>query len=139
MSNSCNTLVCRHLQLPCPILISYRSIQSRQRMIGERCQILCVGRPITRRCIPKSEAKSILHFCHSASGGGHYRSIRIARKVLDCGCSHFRLDLQPVSESWSGHKQKKRDAPVTYVVCEIYDIWRNDKLVFSRLNAYQIN
>ncbi|RDX94829.1 hypothetical protein CR513_22747, partial [Mucuna pruriens] len=37
------------------------------------------------RCIPESEIKSVLHFCHSMIEGGHYGSIRMARKVLDCG------------------------------------------------------
>ncbi|RDX65066.1 Retrovirus-related Pol polyprotein, partial [Mucuna pruriens] len=40
---------------------------------------------IIRRCIPDTETNSILQFCHSAPGGGHYGSSRTARKVLDCG------------------------------------------------------
>ncbi|RDY01964.1 Gypsy retrotransposon integrase-like protein 1, partial [Mucuna pruriens] len=40
---------------------------------------------IIRRCIPDTEIKSVLHFCHSAPRGGHYGSSRTARKVLDCG------------------------------------------------------
>ncbi|RDY07075.1 hypothetical protein CR513_08863, partial [Mucuna pruriens] len=37
------------------------------------------------RCIPESEIQSVLHFYHSTFEGSHYRSMRIARKVLDCG------------------------------------------------------
>ncbi|RDX98246.1 hypothetical protein CR513_18856, partial [Mucuna pruriens] len=33
---------------------------------------------VTRRCIPDSEIKSILHFRHLASEGGHYGSTRTA-------------------------------------------------------------
>ncbi|RDY06195.1 putative mitochondrial protein, partial [Mucuna pruriens] len=33
----------------------------------------------------KSFAGSILHFCHSSSGGGHYGSTQITREVLNCG------------------------------------------------------
>ncbi|RDY00100.1 Retrovirus-related Pol polyprotein from transposon 17.6, partial [Mucuna pruriens] len=40
---------------------------------------------VIRRCIPKAEINSILQFCHSAPGGGHYGSTRTARKLLDCG------------------------------------------------------
>ncbi|RDY12090.1 Retrovirus-related Pol polyprotein from transposon 17.6, partial [Mucuna pruriens] len=41
--------------------------------------------PIRDKCIPESEFQSILHFYHMVAGGGHYRSDRIAQKVLDCG------------------------------------------------------
>ncbi|RDY08436.1 hypothetical protein CR513_07334, partial [Mucuna pruriens] len=40
---------------------------------------------IIRRCIPNPKIQSVLHFCHSASGGDHYGSSRTTRKVLDCG------------------------------------------------------
>ncbi|RDX89086.1 Retrovirus-related Pol polyprotein, partial [Mucuna pruriens] len=40
---------------------------------------------IIRRCIPNTEINSVLQFCHSTPGGGHYGSSRTARKVLDCG------------------------------------------------------
>ncbi|RDX70515.1 putative mitochondrial protein, partial [Mucuna pruriens] len=36
-------------------------------------------------CIPDTEINSVIQFCHSAPRGGHYGSIRTARKVLDCG------------------------------------------------------
>ncbi|RDX96924.1 Retrovirus-related Pol polyprotein from transposon 17.6, partial [Mucuna pruriens] len=45
---------------------------------------LCSDKVI-RRYIPDTELNSILQFCHSALGGSHYGSTRIARKVLDCG------------------------------------------------------
>ncbi|RDX90823.1 hypothetical protein CR513_27274, partial [Mucuna pruriens] len=40
---------------------------------------------VIRRCIPKTKINSVLQFCHSALGGGHYGSTRTSRKVLDCG------------------------------------------------------
>ncbi|RDY01982.1 Retrovirus-related Pol polyprotein from transposon 17.6, partial [Mucuna pruriens] len=40
---------------------------------------------IIRKCTPNTETNSVLQFCHSALGGGHYGSSRTARKVLDCG------------------------------------------------------
>ncbi|RDX85934.1 Retrovirus-related Pol polyprotein from transposon opus, partial [Mucuna pruriens] len=40
---------------------------------------------VTSRCIPESKIKSVLHFCHSTTEGGHYGSMWIARKVLDYG------------------------------------------------------
>ncbi|RDX70206.1 Retrovirus-related Pol polyprotein from transposon 17.6, partial [Mucuna pruriens] len=45
---------------------------------------LCSDKVI-HRCIPDAEINSVLQFCHSAPGGGHYGSTRTARKVLDCG------------------------------------------------------
>ncbi|RDY09469.1 Retrovirus-related Pol polyprotein, partial [Mucuna pruriens] len=36
-------------------------------------------------CILDTKINSILQFCHSAPGCGHYGSTRTARKVLDCG------------------------------------------------------
>ncbi|RDX86795.1 Retrovirus-related Pol polyprotein, partial [Mucuna pruriens] len=45
---------------------------------------LCSDKVI-RRCIPDAEINSVLQFCHSAPGGGHYGSTRTARKVLDYG------------------------------------------------------
>ncbi|RDY02636.1 Gag-Pol polyprotein, partial [Mucuna pruriens] len=45
---------------------------------------LCSDKVI-RRCILDAEINSVLQFCHSAPGGGHYGSTRTARKVLDCG------------------------------------------------------
>ncbi|RDX98482.1 hypothetical protein CR513_18583, partial [Mucuna pruriens] len=40
---------------------------------------LCSDKVI-RRCIPEAEFNSVLQFCHSAPGGGHYGSTRTARK-----------------------------------------------------------
>ncbi|RDX93570.1 Retrovirus-related Pol polyprotein from transposon 17.6, partial [Mucuna pruriens] len=40
---------------------------------------------VIRRCIPETKINSVLQFCHSALGGGHYGSTQTARKVLDCG------------------------------------------------------
>ncbi|RDX99533.1 Retrovirus-related Pol polyprotein from transposon 17.6, partial [Mucuna pruriens] len=45
---------------------------------------LCSDKVI-RRCIPDAEINSVLQFCHSAPGGGHYGSTQTARKVLDFG------------------------------------------------------
>ncbi|RDY13054.1 Pro-Pol polyprotein, partial [Mucuna pruriens] len=40
---------------------------------------------VIHRCILDAKINSVLQFCHSTPGGGHYGSTRIARKVLDCG------------------------------------------------------
>ncbi|RDX99941.1 gag-pol, partial [Mucuna pruriens] len=37
---------------------------------------------VIRRCIPDFKINSVLQFCHATSRGGHYRSTRIAQKVL---------------------------------------------------------
>ncbi|RDX82427.1 Retrovirus-related Pol polyprotein from transposon 17.6, partial [Mucuna pruriens] len=40
---------------------------------------------VTRRCISESEIKSVLHFFYSTTKGGHYGSMQMAQKVLECG------------------------------------------------------
>ncbi|RDX93067.1 Retrovirus-related Pol polyprotein, partial [Mucuna pruriens] len=40
---------------------------------------------VASKCIPNSEIKLVLHFCHSTSRSGHYGSTRTAQKVPDCG------------------------------------------------------
>ncbi|RDX73053.1 Retrovirus-related Pol polyprotein from transposon 17.6, partial [Mucuna pruriens] len=45
---------------------------------------LCSNKVI-RKCIPDAEINSVLQFCHSAPGGGHYGLTRTAKKVLNCG------------------------------------------------------
>ncbi|RDX74487.1 hypothetical protein CR513_45769, partial [Mucuna pruriens] len=39
---------------------------------------------IIRKSIPDHEIQSVLHFCHSTAGGGHYGSTRTAQKVREC-------------------------------------------------------
>ena len=46
-------------------------------------EILC--RSIERRCVPETEFKSILDFCHSYACGGHFGAKRTALKVLESG------------------------------------------------------
>ncbi|RDX75299.1 hypothetical protein CR513_44833, partial [Mucuna pruriens] len=46
------------------------------------------GDSIVIKSFVDSKTKSVLHFCHSASGGGYYGSTRIARKMFDCGDAH---------------------------------------------------
>ncbi|RDX72647.1 Retrovirus-related Pol polyprotein from transposon 17.6, partial [Mucuna pruriens] len=46
--------------------------------------ILCSDKVI-RRCIPDTEINSVLQFCHSTPGGGHYGSTQTAKKVPDYG------------------------------------------------------
>ncbi|RDX72400.1 pol, partial [Mucuna pruriens] len=40
---------------------------------------------VTRKCVPKSEINSVLHFCHSTIEGGHYGLMWMAQKpILFC-------------------------------------------------------
>ncbi|RDY00912.1 putative mitochondrial protein, partial [Mucuna pruriens] len=64
------TMVCRHLQFCSSISIPTRGILIVQRE--------------TYKCILDAEIKSVLQFCHAASGRGHYGSTRTAKKFLDC-------------------------------------------------------
>ena len=40
---------------------------------------------VIRRCVPESEFKSILNFCHSLACGGHFSGRKTAAKVLQSG------------------------------------------------------
>ncbi|RDX77890.1 pol, partial [Mucuna pruriens] len=46
--------------------------------------ILTFGDSTVIKCNPDVEINSILQFCHSAPGGGHYGSTWTTRKVLEC-------------------------------------------------------
>ncbi|RDY13174.1 Pro-Pol polyprotein, partial [Mucuna pruriens] len=78
---------------------------------------------------------SVLHFCHSAPGGGHYGSSRTARKVLDCGLywpSIFRDAHQFVSTCDRCQKagmalNQRHEMPQQPILfCEVFDVWGID-------------
>ncbi|RDY13155.1 Retrovirus-related Pol polyprotein from transposon 17.6, partial [Mucuna pruriens] len=90
---------------------------------------------IIRRCIPDTEINSVLHFYHSAPGGGHYGSSRTARKVLDCGLywpSIFRDAHQFVSTCEKCQKagmalNQRHEMPQQPILfCEVFDVWGID-------------
>ncbi|RDY02364.1 pol, partial [Mucuna pruriens] len=90
---------------------------------------------IIRRCIPDTEINSVLQFCHSALGGGHYGSSRTARKVLDCGLywpSIFRDAHQFVSTCERCQKagmalNQRHEMPQQPIMfCEVFDVWGID-------------
>ncbi|RDY09367.1 hypothetical protein CR513_06252, partial [Mucuna pruriens] len=93
--DACNAMVCRYLQLPCRVAMT---CQGASKAVKERLESnekyyiwddlylwrLC-NNQVTCMCIPESEIKLVLHFCHLETKRGHYGSMRTARKVLDCG------------------------------------------------------
>ncbi|RDY00305.1 Retrovirus-related Pol polyprotein from transposon 17.6, partial [Mucuna pruriens] len=87
---------------------------------------------ITHRCIPKSKIKSVLHFCHSESGGGHYGSMKTAKKVLDSGLywpTIFRDAHTFVSSCSQCQKarvaisQRNEMPQQPMLFCEIFYVW----------------
>ncbi|RDX83816.1 putative mitochondrial protein, partial [Mucuna pruriens] len=95
---------------------------------------LCSDKVI-RRCIPEAEFNSVLQFCHSAPGGGHYGSTRTARKVLDCGLywpTIFRDAHEFVSTCENCQKagvamNRRHEMPQQPIqFCEIFDVWGID-------------
>ncbi|RDX75976.1 Retrovirus-related Pol polyprotein from transposon 17.6, partial [Mucuna pruriens] len=95
---------------------------------------LCSDKVI-RRCIPDTEINSVLQFCHSALGGGHYGSTRTARKVLDCGLywpSIFRDAHQFVSTCERCQKagmamNRRHEMPQQPILfCKVFDVWGID-------------
>ncbi|RDY09458.1 Pro-Pol polyprotein, partial [Mucuna pruriens] len=84
---------------------------------------------------PIRSSNSVLQFCHSTLGGGHYGSTRIARKLLDCGLywpSIFRDAHQFVSTCERCKKagttmNRRHEMPQqTILFCEVFDVWGID-------------
>ncbi|RDX69586.1 Gypsy retrotransposon integrase-like protein 1, partial [Mucuna pruriens] len=87
------------------------------------------------KCILDIEIKSVLQFCHVASGGGHYGSTRTAQKVLDYKfywSTIFRDAYQLVSTCENCQKagmaiskrHEMRQQPILF--CEVFDGWGID-------------
>ncbi|RDY07932.1 Pro-Pol polyprotein, partial [Mucuna pruriens] len=92
----------------------------------------CCNDRVIHRCIPNSEIRSVLHFCHSAPGGGHYGSTRTARKVLEYGFywpTIFRDLYQFVSACEQCRKARmaicrRNEMPSQPILfCKIFDVW----------------
>ncbi|RDY06995.1 Retrovirus-related Pol polyprotein from transposon 17.6, partial [Mucuna pruriens] len=92
---------------------------------------LCSDKVI-RRCIPNVKINSVLQFCHSTPGGGHYGLIRTARKVLDYGLywpTIFRDAHKFVSTCEKCQKARvamnqRHEMPQQPIqFCEIFDVW----------------
>ncbi|RDY03776.1 Pol polyprotein, partial [Mucuna pruriens] len=101
---------------------------------------------IIHRCIPDTEINSVLQFCHLAPRGGHYRSSRTARKVLDYGLywpSIFRDAHQFVSTCEKCQKagmalNQRHEMPQQPILfCEVFDVWGIDFMgPFPTSNSY---
>ncbi|RDY02854.1 Retrovirus-related Pol polyprotein, partial [Mucuna pruriens] len=95
---------------------------------------LCSDKVI-RRCIPEAEFNSVLQFCHSAPGGGHYGSTRTARKVLDCGlywptifrdAHHFVSTCEKCQKAGVAMNRRHEMPQQPIQFCEIFDVWGID-------------
>ncbi|RDY09178.1 Tf2-11, partial [Mucuna pruriens] len=95
---------------------------------------LCSDKVI-RRCIPDTEIKSVLQFCHSAPGGGHYGSTRTARKVLDCGlywptifrdAHHFVSTCERCQKAGMAMNRRHEMPQQPILFCEVFDVWGID-------------
>ncbi|RDY00246.1 putative mitochondrial protein, partial [Mucuna pruriens] len=87
------------------------------------------------KCILDTEINSILQFCHSALGSGHYGSTRTTRKVLDCGLywpTIFRDAYQFVSTCDKCQKarmamNRRHEMPQQPILFyEVFDVWGVD-------------
>ncbi|RDX98258.1 hypothetical protein CR513_18845, partial [Mucuna pruriens] len=90
---------------------------------------------IIRRCIPDIETNSVLQFCHSAPGGGHYGSTRTARKVLDCGlywptifrdAHHFVSTCKRCQKVGMTLNQRHEMPQQSILFCEVFYVWGID-------------
>ncbi|RDY07940.1 putative mitochondrial protein, partial [Mucuna pruriens] len=95
----------------------------------------CCNDHVIRRCIPDSEIRSVLHFCHSTLRGEHYGSTQTTRKVLECGFywpTIFRDSHQFVSACEQCQKaetaiSRRNEIPQQPVLfCEIFGVWGID-------------
>ncbi|XP_050122877.1 uncharacterized protein LOC126600335 [Malus sylvestris] len=89
---------------------------------------------LIRRCVPESEFKSILTFCHSYACGGHFGAKRTALKVLESGFywpSLFRDAYEFCATcdrcQRTGNLGPRNQMPQTPIlVVEIFDVWGID-------------
>ncbi|RDX95139.1 hypothetical protein CR513_22376, partial [Mucuna pruriens] len=90
---------------------------------------------VIRRCIPEAEINSILQFCHSTPGGGHYGSTRTARKVLDCGlywptilrdAYHFVSTCDKCQKVGMAMTRRHEMPQQPILFCEVFDVWGID-------------
>ncbi|CAN6549775.1 unnamed protein product [Malus baccata var. baccata] len=93
----------------------------------------CIDQLI-RRCVPESEFKSILTFCHSYACGGHFGAKRTALKVLESGFywpSLFKDAYEFCATcdrcQRTGNLGPRNQMPQTPIlVVEIFDVWGID-------------
>ena len=99
-----------------------------------------------RRCVPKEEQYSILKFCHSNPGGGHYAAKVTAHKVLESGFywpSVFKdaLDFYLKCPSCQAalNIDNRNHMPLKPILeVEIFDLWGIDFMgPFPKVNGYE--
>ncbi|CAN6547181.1 unnamed protein product [Malus baccata var. baccata] len=89
---------------------------------------------LIRRCVPESEFKSILNFCHSYACGGHFGAKMTALKVLESGFywpSLFKDAYEFCATcdrcQRTGNLGPRNQLPQTPIlVVEIFDVWGID-------------
>ena len=89
---------------------------------------------VIRRCVPESEFKSILNFCHSLACGGHFSGRKTAAKVLQSGfywptlfkdAHEFGRNCLKCQQR--GNISRKDMMPLNPIlVVEIFDVWGID-------------
>ncbi|XP_058217027.1 uncharacterized protein LOC131327924 [Rhododendron vialii] len=89
---------------------------------------------IVRRCVPDSDQRRILEFCHSEACGGHFSSKKTSAKVLQCGfywptlhrdAHHFCVACERCQKL--GSVSRRDEMPLTNImVVEIFDCWGID-------------
>ena len=101
---------------------------------------------ILRRCVPEEEQYSILKFCHSNPGGGHYAAKVTAHKVLESGfywpaifkdALDFYLKCLPCQAALN--IDKRNHMPLKPILeVEIFDLWGIDFMgPFPKVNGYE--
>ncbi|XP_019230127.1 PREDICTED: uncharacterized protein K02A2.6-like [Nicotiana attenuata] len=89
---------------------------------------------IIRRCVPETEMKNILSYCHDGAVGGHYGGRRTAAKALEIGFFWPTLfkDAKICVASCdkcqrTGNISKRYEMHLnSIVVCELFDVWGID-------------
>ncbi|XP_062109887.1 uncharacterized protein LOC133821759 [Humulus lupulus] len=94
---------------------------------------------IIRRCVPESEFRSILAFCHAYACGGHFGPKRAARKIFDSGFYWPTIfkDAYAYCKACDrcqrvGNITAKDQMPQTPIlILEIFDVWANGQAEVS--------
>lgn len=92
------------------------------------------GDQIIRCCVDDSEIESVLNFCHSREGGGHFGPKRTAHKILECGLfwptihkDSYTFCKNCASCQKIGNLSSRNQIPLhNFYVCNIFDVWGID-------------
>ncbi|XP_026400169.1 uncharacterized protein LOC113296044, partial [Papaver somniferum] len=89
---------------------------------------------IIRKCVPNTEQKDVISFCHDQACGGHFSAKKTAAKILQCGfywpslfkdCHDYCVSCERCQKL--GSISRRNMMPLNPIlIVEIFDVWGID-------------